>query len=90
MAESDVLSNKTKSLPGENELSNTASDIHEAYKWHYGDPEPEGTHVLQNVPLRNYRADLRKGAADAKRYKHNYILIDTFDLVGPQLEKLKG
>lgn len=90
MALSNILSDKTKSLPSENELSNTATDMRVAYEWHYGDAEPKGTHVLQNIPLRNYRNDLRKGAADDARYKHNYILVDTFKLVGPQLAKLKG
>jgi len=68
---------------------NTATDMAEAFRWQIGDPEPRGTYVKASVALRNYRNDLRKGRRDAQNYKHNYILIDTFDEIGPQLEEVK-
>ena len=89
MALSDVLSDKTKTAPADNELSNTASDMHNAYEWKVGDPEPEGTHVQANVALRNYREDMRKGKADAASYKHNVIWVDTTKSIGDQLRSLK-
>ena len=85
----DYLSNKILTTPIDGELSNTASDMHEAYKWEIGDSEPMGTHVQNNLPLRRYRNDMRIGKTEARSYNKNFIIVDTMKPIGPQLAELK-
>lgn len=67
---------------------NTASDMAAAFRWKIGDPEPTGTFARASVALRELRNDMRRGRAMAEVYEQNYILINTFKPVGPQLEEV--
>ena len=89
MALSNVLSESTKTAPLSGELSTTKKDVDDLYTWEFGDAEPEGTHAKNFGPMKRYRQDLRKGAFDSKRYKHNVIWVNTFKPVSEQLANLK-
>jgi hypothetical protein len=85
----EILSDKTLSGYSNSEISNTASDMEEAFRWHIGDPEPTGTHAKANVSLKAYRDDMRRGQRNAESYTKNYILIDTLKPINEQLKQFK-
>ena len=89
MAESNVLSDKTKTLPTASELSTTDRDYRTAMEWKLGDPEPKGTYVINLVHLRNLRDDLRRGKSEAAAYNHSVKWVDTFKPLSKQLDDLK-
>ena len=89
MALSDVLSDKTKTIPTASELSTTDRDVRTAMEWKLGDPEPKGTYVHNLVHLTKLRGDLRRGKSEAAAYKHSVKWVDTFKPIGEQLEELK-
>lgn len=84
----EIFSDETLRIPQTSE-ANTATDMAEAFRWKLGDPEPKGTHAKANVALRNLRDDMRRGKAMAQSYENNYILVDIFKPIAPQLEELK-
>ena len=82
-----ILSNRTLNPP-EGRWSTTKDDMDALYTWKIGD-EVKGTHALANEPMARYRKDMIEGRAKAKNYEHNYILIDTYKPIGPQLLTFK-
>ena len=89
MVESNVLSEKTKTIPTASELSTTDRDVRAAMEWKLGDPEPKGTYVRNLVHLTKLRGDLRRGKSEAAAYKHSVKWVDTFKPIGEQLDELK-